>query len=762
MAKKIKLNIKNSQLTKALNLQKIKLSSAGKKLKKKVEKEEKEEAPKKRKARILPPVEKAAEKKKEEKKIEKKKIEKEIKESEKREIKEEKKKEEKPKKKVEVKEEVEISPKKKELPPKEKEEKFDKKKKLKKSTYKTFDTRDRLGLRTEEDDIWRKKRRAFKKLKPAKEKIPIIRPKDLSIRVPISIKDLAAAMKLKASELISKLLEQGVAMTLNDSLEDDTTIGLLGQEFDCNITIDRSEEEKLKITSKTIQEEIKETPEEALVTRDPIITFMGHVDHGKTSIIDRIRSSKLASFEAGAITQHIGAFTAKTKLGSITILDTPGHEAFTEIRSRGATVTDIVVLVIAGDEGMKEQTLEAMDQAKKASVPIVVAINKSDKEGFDPEKVYRQLADHELLPEAWGGTTITVNCSAVTGNGIDSLLEMVSLQAEILELKANPETRARGVILESEMHKGLGSIANILVQNGTLKLQDSIVFGTNWGKIKTMHDQYNKSVSSAGPSTPIKITGLSNLAEAGLEFIVLPSEKEAKDLAQKRRAGEIRQKLKSRRARSLEGLQKEEKRELPIIIRADMQGSLEALISAIKKLPSKKVEPNIVSAEVGEISESDIELSQASNAPIVGFHTRIESHAEPLIKKLKVEAETYDVIYHAIDAIKNLMIDRLDKIEEEKKTGEAKIKALFQSSHLGKIAGCLVTSGNIKRGQRAKVIREDEVVHIGKIGSIKRVAEDVKEVQKGVECGIILENFSDIKENDIIETYDISYLKPKL
>ncbi len=335
-----------------------------------------------------------------------------------------------------------------------------------------FDARDRQGLRAQEEEIWRKKRKLGKK--PVQEEI-VIRPKTLKVRLPITIKDLAQEMKLKASQLISKLFMKGVTLTLNDYLDDETTIQLLGHDFDCEITIDTSEEERLRITDKTILEEISETPEENLELRPPVITFMGHVDHGKTSLIDAIRKSNIAAGEAGAITQHIGAFKTKTPSGEITILDTPGHEAFSEMRERGATVTDIVVLVIAGDEGMREQTLEALNQAKEAKVPIVVAINKCDKSSFDPQKIYRELADNDLLPETWGGSIITVNCSALTKQGLPELLEMIHLQAEVLELRANRHARARGTVLESEMHKGMGAVATVLIQNGTLKMGDAVV-----------------------------------------------------------------------------------------------------------------------------------------------------------------------------------------------------------------------------------------------------------------------------------------------
>ncbi len=809
MAKNLKINFKNTQLAEALNLKKIK-----KTVKKTVKKitVEKEEPPKKKKARVLSSAEiesskKAATIAAEEKteKVSKKKTS-----SAKKEPLTEVQKEEKqeataapvipettstsidvaaatiaaakaPKKPIAetsttttpattdkttiAKEEKSDSSTKQKKPVFSESKKALPRKELKpkkQGTYKAFDSRDRMGLRASEEERWRK-RRPLKHSRYTVEEPPD-RPKTLTVRLPITIKDLATSMKFKSSELISKLFLQGLVITLNDFLTDETTVQLLGHEFGCEITIDRSEEERLQITSQSIKEEISATDPKTLQIRPPIITFMGHVDHGKTSLIDAIRKSNITASEAGAITQHIGAFSAKTSFGSITILDTPGHEAFSEMRERGANATDIVVLVIAGDEGVREQTIEALTQAQAAEVPVVVAINKSDKDGYDPEKIYRQMSDHKLLPEAWGGTTITVNCSATTKEGINQLLELLSLQAEILELKADPLARARGAILESQMHKGLGPVATVLIQNGTLKLNDSIVFGNQYGRIKTMHDQFNKSISTAPPSTPVKITGLSGLAEAGLEFIVVPSEKEAKKLAHDREEEFSRDRLAKSQKASLESVFKkqESKKILPLILKADVQGSLEALIAALKKLPMEKVSLNIIKAEVGEISESDVMLASASNAPIVGFHTKIEGHAAELISELGIKVYLHNIIYHAIDEITKLMIKQLDKIAVENDTGKAEIKALFKSSHLGTIAGCQIIDGIIKRGQMARVVREEEVIFKSKIASVKRVKEDVKEATKGQECGILIENFDAFQEQDIIQTYDITYLEPEL
>lgn len=626
-----------------------------------------------------------------------------------------------------------------------------------------FDSRDRQGLRDIDNQAWRK-RRAHKPRKFVQEEV--IRPKTLSVRLPITIKDLAQEMKLKASQLIAKLFMQGMTLTLNDYLDDDTVVQLLGHEFDCEITIDTSETERVRITGQTIRQEIDSSTPDHLLLRCPVVTFMGHVDHGKTSLIDTIRKSNRAAGEAGAITQHIGAFKVHTNAGDVAILDTPGHEAFSEMRSRGANVTDIVILVVAGDEGIRAQTEEAIRQAQNAKVPILVAINKSDKSTFDPQKVYRELADRDLLPEAWGGTTITVNCSAVSGQGITELLEMIALQAEVLELRANPNSRARGTILESEMHKGLGAVATVLVQNGTLRKGDAIVFGHYSGRIKTMQDDHGRQVEQAGPSTPVKITGLSELALAGHEFIVVKNEKEARELASARAEGASRDTAAKPKLGSMEKMMAKresgEKKVLPLILRADVQGSLEALKTSLGKIHSDKVRLEIVSADVGEISESDIALAAASKATIVGFHTSIESHADALIKEKKVAVYVQDVIYHLIDEVKNRMRLLLDKLEKENDTGSAFVKAVFKSSQLGLIAGCQVSEGTIKRQNFVRQIRDGQMIWKGKIGSLKRMKEDIKEVQKGFECGILLEGQTDIKEGDIFQAYEIIYLEQDL
>lgn len=609
------------------------------------------------------------------------------------------------------------------------------------------------------------RRRAPKVKRVINEELTV-RPKELSVRLPITIKDLAAQMKLKAAQLIQKLFLQGVVVTLNDALEDPTTVQLLGHEFEVNINIDTSEAARLRITDKTIKEEIAEAAEDNVTIRPPVAAFMGHVDHGKTSLIDAIRKSNIAHGEAGAITQHIGAFRCTTPAGDLAILDTPGHEAFSAMRARGAEVTDIVVLVVAGDEGIRKQTEEAIQHAKAAGVTIIVACNKCDKPNFDVEKVYRQLADMDLLPEAWGGQTITVNTSAITGEGIETLLEMIALQSEVLELKANPSARARGTVLESAMHKGMGTVATLLVQNGTLRAGDSLVFSQHWGRVKTLTNEHNERLEEAGPSTPVLVTGLSGLPEAGEEFIVVPSEKEARKIAEARQIGVRERSLHVSRAINLENLLQKasdkEKKILNLILRADVQGSVEALKVALEKIKSDKVDLNIILSGVGEISESDVQLAASSKAMILGFHTSVEMHAEPLLKQFGIVVRMHNIIYHAIDEVKDLMAGMLDKIAVEKEQGQALIQAVFKSSSLGKIAGCLVKEGTIHRNHMMRLIRNGKEIGKGSISSLKRLKDDVREVKAGVECGIVLNGMPEFEPGDILQAYEISYITQEL
>lgn len=657
-----------------------------------------------------------------------------------------------------------LVPKKVEVSPREEKVVKDVKSVKKQAFQKAFDSRDRHGLRANDEESWRRKRHSKGKFK--KQINPEDRPKTLSVRTPISLKDLASHMKIKVTEIIEKLFKQGLTVTINDLL-DDTSIVLIGDEFGCKITIDRSQEARLRVTEENVAEEIASTDPSLLVARAPVVAFMGHVDHGKTSLIDAIRKSKLAAAEAGAITQHIGAFRCHTKHGDITILDTPGHEAFSAIRSRGAEVTDIIVIVIAGDEGIMPQTDEAIKQAQDANVPIIVAVNKADKPGFNPDNVLRQLSDRNILAEAWGGETITVNCSATTGQGIEELLEMLALQSEILELLANPSARARGTVLESEIQKGMGNVATLLIQNGTLKRGDAILFEHEYGRVKTMKDERGRHLTKALPSIAVEVTGISGSPAAGCEFIVVKSEKEARKLAEERLAGQKREHLRKPQSTNLEAfflehVEKKEIKVLPVILKADVKGSLEAIETMLLKIPSNKARVNIISSGIGTISESDVEWANASNAVILGFHTKMEPSAEEYAKRQGIKVFMHEVIYHLIDEVKDEMTKLLDKVRQENEVGTAEVRMIFKSSSHGAIAGCQITDGVFKRTHIAKVFRNGNKIWEGDIASLKRHQDDVKEVLKGFECGILLSGFKDLQAGDLIRSYEVTYLKQTL
>lgn len=626
------------------------------------------------------------------------------------------------------------------------------------SSLKSIDTY--LKGRTEER-AWRKPRHKSSKTQAVPQSAV---PATLAVRLPISVKDLASEMKLKASQLIAQLFMQGMTLTLNDLIEDDTLVSVLGSHFNCEIRIDTSREERLAVTDKSVDQEIAQSPPDRLKSRAPVVTFMGHVDHGKTSLVDAIRQTNRAAHEAGAITQHIGAFSCSTSQGSVTILDTPGHAAFSEMRARGAKVTDLVVLVVAGDEGIMEQTREVIDQARAAGATLLVAVNKSDRENFDLERVYRQLADLELLPEAWGGTTVTVACSAKSGDGIGELLELIALQAEILELRADFEARARGVVIEVQMHKGLGPLATVLVQNGTLQKSNALVFEDEWGRIRNMRDETGSEITTAGPSTPVAITGLSGLPAAGEQFICVGSEREAREIIEGRRLMGAARATHKRRLISDAILTAPGavKKVLNLIVRADVNGSLEAVKTALMGIHSDKVEINVIAEGVGEVSESDVLLAAASKAIVLGFHTQVESHAELLIKQRAVNVQMFDLIYHLVDGIRAVMTGMLDKIRQESDRGAAEIRAVFRSSKLGNIAGCIVTEGLMNRNFQVRVVRAGQVLHKGPIASIKRGKEDVREVAKGIECGILLERFSELQSGDLLQSVEVTYLTQEL
>ncbi|MFH1407145.1 MAG: translation initiation factor IF-2 [Candidatus Omnitrophota bacterium] len=577
--------------------------------------------------------------------------------------------------------------------------------------------------------------------------------KKLIVKFPVVLKDLAAKMMISPSEVMKRLIGKGIFVTINQSLPENIAT-LAAGEFGFGLEKLPSEEEA--IIAKHFEEEQDKSK---LLPRAPVVTFMGHVDHGKTSLLDAIRLSKVVEKEAGGITQHIGAYEVSLEHGHVTFLDTPGHEAFTSMRARGAKVTDVVVLVVAADDGVMPQTIEAIDHAKAAEVPIVVALNKIDKPNANPDKVKKQLAELGLTPEDWGGKTITVGVSAKTGEGIDNLLEMLLLEAELLELKANPNRPARGIIIEAKLSKGGGPIATVLVQNGTLKVGDCIVLGQHYGKVRAMINDKGHRVKEAGPAKPVEVLGLTGVPLAGEQFYTFEDERMARDLAA-RRTQEVRQKgLVSQRHMTLEDLYQKVKegqvKDLRIILKSDVQGSTEALKDSLSKIPTQEIQIKIIHCGMGDVSESDVILAAASDAIIFGFHVALTSEAEARAKLEKVDVRLYKIIYEVTQDIRAAMEGMLAPAIEEVFLGRAEVRQVFRVTKVGVVAGCAVVKGKIPRGASSRVIREGKKIKEGKIVSVKRFKEDVKEVAEGFECGITLGESFTFLPGDLIEAYEI-------
>ncbi len=606
-----------------------------------------------------------------------------------------------------------------------------------------------------------------KKKKKSKEqaiaaKAPTAPPKagkrKFAIYETIQVSDLAKRMGVKVADVIVKLMGLGVMATANQTLDYETA-ALVASEFGYEVEKKAVAEDLIKIE--------EESGSGELVQRPPVVTVMGHVDHGKTSLLDAIRQSDVAAKEAGGITQHIGAYQVQLPSGNlVTFLDTPGHEAFTAMRSRGAQVTDIVILVVAADDGVMAQTKEAIDHARAAGVPIIVAVNKIDKPGANPDRVKQELAELDLIPEDWGGDTIFVNVSAKQKTGIDELMEMLWLQAEMLELKADPKKLARGHVIESKLDRGRGPVATVLVSEGTLYVGDPIVCGMHYGKVRAMINDKGQRVDKAGPSTPVEVQGLSGLPEAGNEFVVLKDEKQAREVAEyrqrKAREAELAKASKVSLESIFEKLQEAEVKELNLLIKADVQGSLEALSDALTKLSTKDVRVKIVRGGIGAITESDVLLASASNAIIIGFNVRPATNAKALAEQEHVDIRYYDVIYNAIEEVEAAMVGMLEPEYREKILGKAEVRETFRVSKVGTIAGSYVLDGTIQRNANARLLRDNVVIYTGKIASLRRFKDDVREVQAGYECGIGLENFNDIKVGDIIEAYEMEEIKPQL
>jgi len=586
--------------------------------------------------------------------------------------------------------------------------------------------------------------------------------KVLEIEPPISLKELAIKIGVKPNEIIVNLMTKNIFATITQSLGEDIIKDILQQ-----YGIDYKKPAKLEdqVVKEHRELEAKQDVRH-LALRPPVVTFMGHVDHGKTSLLDFIRKTRVADKEKGGITQHIGAYEVKLKNGSVTLLDTPGHEAFTAMRARGANATDIVVLVVAADDGVMPQTKEALDHARAAGVTIVVALNKCDLPSANIDKVKGQLSQLGLMPEDWGGKTITLPVSAKTGLGVDALLEMLLLEAELLELKANPHLRARGVVIEGKLSSGQGPIATVLVKNGTLRVGDMVLTGMHYGRIKAMVDHAGKRVETAPPSKPVTVLGLSGVPMAGDEFFVVKDEKKARILSMLKQDEARSRKLKMTQRITLEDFYKQMKegiaKELAIILKGDVQGSIEALKQSLIDLGTKDVKIDIVHADVGNINESDIMLAVVSNAVVIGFNVKIEEGAAELAQKEGIEIKQYGIIYEAIQDVVAAMEGLLEPYSKEIFVGRAQVKQVFKVTKAGTIAGCIVARGKIVRSGVAKLIRDKNVVYEGKISGLKRFKDDVREVSEGVECGIGLERHDDIRAGDLIEVYSIEKVARRL
>ncbi|MHC3376570.1 translation initiation factor IF-2 [Ligilactobacillus equi] len=577
-------------------------------------------------------------------------------------------------------------------------------------------------------------------------------PEVLVYTVGMNVADIAKKIHREPAEIIKKLFMMGVMVNQNQSLDKDT-IELLAADYGIGA------EEKVEVDVADIDKFFEEEAqsEDNLQPRPPVVTIMGHVDHGKTTLLDKLRNSHITDGEAGGITQHIGAYQVRHNDKTITFLDTPGHAAFTEMRARGANITDITILVVAADDGVMPQTIEAINHAKSAGVPIIVAVNKIDKPGANPNHVMEQLSEYELIPEAWGGDTIFVEISAKFGKNIDELLDMILLQAEILELTANPDQRAAGTVIEARLDKGKGSVATVLVQYGTMKVGDPIVVGNTFGRVRTMSDARGNEIEVAGPATPVEITGLNDVPVSGDRFLVMEDEKTA------RAAGEERAKRALMKERSqtshvtldnlFDTLKQGEMKEVAVIIKADVQGSVEAIAQSFKKIEVEGVRVNIIHQAVGAINESDVTLAEASNAIIVGFNVRPTPQAKSQAEADQVDIRLHNVIYKAIDEIETAMKGMLEPVYEEKVTGQVEIRETYKVSKLGTIGGGYVTDGYIQRDSGVRIIRDGIVIYEGNLASLKRFKDDVKQVKSGYECGLMIEKYNDIKVGDQIEAY---------
>lgn len=610
-----------------------------------------------------------------------------------------------------------------------------------------------------------KKKKAKKMKKGAKQKAQQdvkaankVTPSHIKYTGTLTVAELAEKLNKEVSEIIKKLMFLGIMATKNQDLDDDA-IELICSDYDVTV------EKEVELDDTDFEKYRTKDREEDLVERPAVVTIMGHVDHGKTTLLDSIRHSKVTAGEAGGITQHIGAYQVESSGKKITFLDTPGHEAFTSMRSRGAQVTDIAVLVVAADDGVMPQTVEAINHAKAAEVPIIVAVNKMDKETANPDRVMQELMEYELIPEEWGGETIFVRISALQNQGIDELLEMILLVAEMEELKANPNKEAFGTVIEAKLDRGRGPVATLLVQEGTLSVGDPIVVGNTYGRVRAMVNDDGERIKKAGPSTPVEITGLNNVPLAGDQFLVFKDEKTARQVGEAREQKHLQESRGTQTKISLDDLFEQikqgEMKELNVIIKADVQGSVEALASSLRKIEVDGVKIKIIHTGVGAITESDIILASASNAIVIGFNVRPDINAQKAAKSEQVDVRLHNVIYKAIEEIEAAMKGLLDPEFEEKVIGQAEVRETFKVSRIGTIAGCYVTDGKILRNANVRLVRDGIVLFDGEISSLKRFKDDVREVEQNYECGITLKDYNDIKVGDIIEAYVLEEIDRK-
>lgn len=592
-----------------------------------------------------------------------------------------------------------------------------------------------------------------KPLKPKKEL-----PEKITFSGSLTVGALAEELGKEPSQLIKKLMLLGVMATINQELDKDT-IELIASEYGV-------ETEEVIVLEETELEKYEEADkEEDLQIRPPVVTIMGHVDHGKTTLLDSIRKTKVVEGEAGGITQHIGAYQIEENGKKITFLDTPGHAAFTTMRARGAEVTDITILVVAADDGVMPQTVEAINHAKAAEVPIIVAVNKVDKESANPDRVMQELTEYGLVPEAWGGETIFVPLSALTGKGIDELVEMILLVSEVEELKANPNRQAKGTVIEAELDKGRGSVATLLVQTGTLNVGDPIVVGNTFGRVRAMVNDLGRRVKTAGPSTPVEITGLNDVPQAGDQFLVFKDEKTARSVGEARASKQLEEQRSDKAKLSLDDLFEQIKqgdvKDINLIVKADVQGSAEALTAALQKIEVEGVKVKIIHTGVGAITESDIILASASNAIVIGFNVRPDGNAKSTAEAENVDIRLHRIIYKVIEEIEAAMKGMLDPEYEEKVIGQVEVRQTFKVSKIGTIAGGYVTDGHITRDSGLRLIRDGVVIFEGEVDVLKRFKDDVKEVSQGYECGITIKKYNDIREGDIIEAYVMQEIERK-